>query len=334
MPDAPPPDPVPPGDLAEADAWLRRLTAPELEALQDFCDLLLFSLPELGASRQAYVEQLADPAAGTLAKVWAGLLNGLARRAGRPLVSVLTSVYRGGAYIEAFLDNLTGQLGFGEDIELIVVDAASPEGEAEAVARRARAHPSIRLLRCERPLGIYAAWNLALAEARGDYLTNANVDDLRREDSIAVQAAALDRWPEVDVVYQDFFYTMDPRLPYAEVAALGWRSALPDALNPEVQMGSNPPHHAPMWRARLHRDLGPFDAGFQSAGDYEFWLRCLAAGRRFRKIADPHAVYFQNPAGLSTRPGSRGHAETRRALRRHGRRLLALHETLALARFP
>lgn len=493
-------------DLAEADAWLYLLTEAELEALLDFCDLLLFSVPDVAASRQAYVELLGDADCSARAKVWAGMLNlharwasgsaepvlrsygrrslgtgrrklqaalerlrgrddaapeqvppvaypepeapadapeaavlaelddrefvlrvheavlgrgcrpsvlraalaelrqgnlardELLRRAlderrtrevveaerrngpggdfhvmgtgqhvtrddwaararelsanpaaasavpaadrthrrprglGRPLVSVLTSLYRGRVHLERFLANMVEQTCFGEDVEVLVVDAASPEGEAEVVERWARQHPSIRLLRCSETIGVYAAWNRALAEARGDYVTNANVDDLRREDSLELQADALSRWPEIDIVYQDFYYTMDPTLSYAEVAAFGYRSRLPDEVDPEILMGLNPPHHAPMWRARLHRDLGPFDDSFRSAGDYEFWVRCLAAGRRFRKIDDPHAVYYQNPTGVSTRPDTRGHHETRRVLRRHGRRLLAVDDALSSAR--
>lgn len=486
----------PPEALAASDSWLCQLTQPELEALLDFCDLLLFSLPDYTVSRRAYLEIVGESAWSTRMKLWAGLVNGHARsaccspvpvlrshaqralgvsrqklllalarlrgqggdgpetvppaaypgpleappdpagwaalearefvcrvheavlgracrpaqlrealvelqadpaargafvqralaerrsreaaeaarragngaafhvmgtgqyvteeawhararqleanpasaapvpaadlrpcpprRLGRPCISVITSLYRGGAHIERFLANMVAQTAFGEDVEVLIVDAASPEGEASVIERWARGHPSIRLLRCHETIGIYAAWNLAIAEARGDYLTNANVDDLRREDSLALQAAALDRWPEVDVVYQDFYYTMDPSLSYAQVAAFGYRSTLPDDIDADTLMRMNPPHHAPMWRARLHRELGPFDETFRSAGDYEFWMRCLAAGRRFRKLAEPHAVYYQNPAGVSTRPSTRGHAETRRVLRRHGRRLLEL----------
>ena len=240
---------------------------------------------------------------------------------GRPLVSVLTSLYRGGAHIDRFLANILSQT-CAADIELIIIDAASPDAEAEVIGRWARRFPQIRYTRCNERIGIYAAWNLAISQARGEFLTNANVDDLRRSDSLECQLEALRQRPDVDVVYQDFYYTMDPELSYAEVAAHGYLSRLPSAIDAEVLMSCNPPHHAPMWRRRLHDELGPFDTSLRSAGDYDFWVRCLAAGKRFVKADEPTAVYYQNPAGVSTRPDTRGHAESRLVLRRHGRRLL------------
>jgi hypothetical protein len=78
-----------------------------------------------------------------------------------------------------------------------------------------------------------------------------------------------------------------------------------------------------MWRRRLHDTLGPFDARFRSAGDYDFWLRCMAAGKVFYKLNDPHVVYYQNPKGLSTRPDSRGVVEARELSKRYARQLTA-----------
>ena len=40
------------------------------------------------------------------------------------------------------------------------------------------------------------------------------------------------------------------------------------------------------------------------------WQRCLAAGKRFFKVNEPHAVYFHNPKGLSTRPDGAGRRES------------------------
>ena len=57
--------------------------------------------------------------------------------------------------------------------------------------------------------------------ARGHYLTNTNLDDLRRHDSIALQAALLDKNDDVDVVYQDFYYSLNPHLTLEKIAACG-----------------------------------------------------------------------------------------------------------------
>ena len=50
-------------------------------------------------------------------------------------------------------------------------------------------YPNIVYKRINYRLGIYDAWNVGVGMARGRYLTNTNLDDLRRVDSIALQAA-------------------------------------------------------------------------------------------------------------------------------------------------
>jgi hypothetical protein len=171
-----------------------------------------------------------------------------------------------------------------------------------------------------------------VSAARGEYITNANVDDMRRDDSFELQAATLESLPFVDIVYQDFYYSFDPTLTFEQVAAFGFKSDLPiiDATN---MLQFNSPHNAPMWRKNIHRELGTFDTRFKSAGDYEFWLRCLAAGKQFYKLNDPHVVYFQNPKGLSTSMDSAGRQEARSILRTYGKRLVPRNITMPFPEF-
>ena len=245
-------------------------------------------------------------------------------RVSRPpqvLVSAITSLYKGGRFIEQFMDNITSQEGFDEYCELVIVDAESPDDEAGTIRRYLARHPNINYIRVNHRIGIYDAWNVAAQAARGEYLTNANLDDMRRSDSFLLQAGTLDALPFVDVVYQDLYYTFDPDLPFEAIAAFGHQTDLPVVtLHNMVQFNS--PHNAPMWRKSLHDELGYFDIHFKSAGDYEFWFRCLAAGKSFYKINDPHVVYYQNPEGLSTRPDSRGLFEALEVHKRYCRKLM------------
>lgn len=240
----------------------------------------------------------------------------------RRLVTAIASLYKGGRHIARFLQNITSQTCFADYAELIIIDADSPDGEADVIAPYLQRFRNIRYLRSERRIGIYEAWNLAVAQASGDYLTCTNVDDLRRQDSLELQAAALDNLPFADVVYQDFYYSFDPELDFDSVARFGIRSRLP-LVTPYTLMSCNPPHNAPMWRRRLHDEIGLFDTRYQSAGDYDFWMRCMAAGKTFFKLNDPHVVYYQNPEGLSTRPGTRGFAETKAVHRSHDGKLIS-----------
>jgi hypothetical protein len=182
--------------------------------------------------------------------------------------------------------------------------------------------PNIVYHRAPTRIGIYEAWNLGVQMSRGRYLTNTNLDDLRRSDSFERQAEILEKFPFVDVVYQDFYYSFAGKAPFAKTAAVGFKSQVP-VITPYNLMQSNSPHNAPMWRRTLHDEVGLFDANFRSAGDYDFWLRCVQAGKTFFKVNDPHVVYFVNPEGLSTQPNTRGIDEANRITKRHGHKLLS-----------
>jgi hypothetical protein len=171
-------------------------------------------------------------------------------------------------------------------------------------------------------IGIYDAWNEGVCLARGRYLTNTNLDDLRRADSLEIQSRTLDEHPFVDVTYQDFYYNFDSALDFTEVAAFGFKSDLP-IVTPNNLLCFNSPHNAPMWRASLHAEVGLFDISFKSAGDWEFWLRCVAAGKKFYKVNDPHVVYYRNPEGISTSPETTGLAEGKRVRKLYSRRLVS-----------
>lgn len=238
-------------------------------------------------------------------------------------VSVLCSLWRGGEFIERYMENITSQTIFRDRCELIVIDAASPEGEGEVIERyKARFGDRIVYHRMPYRTGIYAAWNYGVGLARGRYLTNANLDDLRRVDSLERQASALDALSFVDVVYDDHLYFCDPQADYDLIERVGVASELPLVTRNNMFV-MNPPHNGPMWRANLHEKVGFFDESYRSAGDYDFWIRALIDGATFYKLNEPTVGYYFHPEGLSTSSTTgAGILEPRLVLRRHGARLI------------
>jgi hypothetical protein len=221
-----------------------------------------------------------------------------------PLISVVASIFRPGEFLVPYLENMIQQTVFDRAEILCVLVCLSPQ-ELQIAREYSERFPNIRLFEFDDRLPIYAAWNFAVRHAKGTFLTNANVDDRRRPDSFEIQAATLVDRPWADVVYQDVLYTLEAEMPWEEVQQLDFRTDMP-GVTPWSLLGMNLPHNGPMWRRSLHDELGYFDEDFQSAGDYEFWLRCVAADKVFLKVRDAHVSYYVNPNGLSTRPGGAG----------------------------
>jgi glycosyltransferase involved in cell wall biosynthesis len=114
----------------------------------------------------------------------------------RPKVSVLTTLYNKGAFVEEAVRSVLAS-SF-TDFELIVVDDASTDGGAEAVA--AIADPRIKLLRSQRNMGRPKAANRGMEAAQGEYLAVLDADDRMAPDRLAKQVAFLDAHPEVGAV--------------------------------------------------------------------------------------------------------------------------------------
>lgn len=286
----------------------------------------------LGANKFVSVDEWRskDPTVTNFDAAWIGADSKYSRfqlkSSPQILVSAIASLYRGRKYIEKFLDNIVSQSIFESHVELIFVDADSPEGEFEVIEKYMSKFKNIKYHRASSRIGIYDAWNQGISLSEGKYITNVNLDDLRRYDSFEIQAATLDNLDFIDVVYQDVLYTFDADLQYDEVAKYGLRSEVP-IVTPNNILHTNAPHNAPMWRRKVHDDVGFFDTAYKSAGDCDFWIRCAQAGKVFYKINDPHVVYYSNPVGISTRPDTRGFEEWSRISKAHARNLISKHLT-------
>lgn len=109
-----------------------------------------------------------------------------------PAVTVAVVAYRSGATLARCLERLAVQT-FG-DFELVLVDNASPDGEARGVAGIV---PGARLIENAENLGFAAACNQAAREGRGRWLVLLNPDAYPEPDWLAQLMAAAARWPEV-----------------------------------------------------------------------------------------------------------------------------------------
>ena len=217
-----------------------------------------------------------------------------------PKISIITSVYNGDKYIRNFMENITRQTIFESHCELIMINANSPGSEEEVIKEYMERYPSnIRYEKLDKDPGIYAVWNRAIEMSTGEYITNANLDDVRREDCIELQATAMFLNPEVGLVYNDNYQSHEPNLEFGSDKILT-RYISPNSVDLGLMLRGNAPHNSPMWRKEIHNKYGVFDEQYKSAGDWEMWLRGLSQGMKIKKIHLPLGVYYFNPEGIST----------------------------------
>ena len=123
-----------------------------------------------------------------------------------PRFSVVMPLYNKGPHVEAAVRSVLSQTV--APLELIVVDDGSTDGGRERVA--AIAHPAIRLLTRKTPgPGGYAARNLGITDAEGDWIAFLDADDIWLPDHLAVLAAAIKRAPSAGVAATRFDHVFD-----------------------------------------------------------------------------------------------------------------------------
>lgn len=223
-----------------------------------------------------------------------------------PRVSIITSLYKGGEFIQGFMEDITQQTIFS-DCELIIINANSPDNEEVIITSYLQKYENIKYIRLEEDPGLYAVWNLAIKISQAPYITNANVDDRLRFDCYELHANALDAHKEVDLVYSDAYITENPNETF-DTRSSQKRLDIPSFSLKKLK-GQCLPNNHPMWRRSVHENFGFFDETLKIAADWDFWLHIATKGSLFLKIDQPLGLYYNNPKGLSTDSSGAGMKE-------------------------
>jgi glycosyltransferase involved in cell wall biosynthesis len=188
-------------------------------------------------------------------------------------LSAIVSTYKSGAFMDECLRDLTSQT-IGEALEIIIVDAASPENERAVTAEFQKRFSNIRYVRLPERIGIYPAWNLGIHYSSGECITPFSTNDRLRPDAYEIMLRHLKKNPATALVYGDTHLTNLPHQTYAKYAPLRNNS---DFLWPPFnyyQLLFNclvGPH--PVWRRFVHKEVGYFDPRYSAIADQDFWLR-------------------------------------------------------------
>lgn len=114
---------------------------------------------------------------------------------GSPLVTVIVPTYNAEHTLPVALRSLTEQTW--KNLEILVVDDCSTDNTAQIVSDFSKQDARIRLLQAEKNGGPYVARNLALLEAKGDFITTNDADDWSHAQKIEIQVNHLCASPHI-----------------------------------------------------------------------------------------------------------------------------------------
>ncbi|MEI7057908.1 glycosyltransferase [Nocardioides sp. CCNWLW239] len=190
----------------------------------------------------------------------------------RPSVSVVIPCYNYGHYLPQAVAGALAQDGV--DVDVLIVDDASPDGSADVARSLAAADPRVDVLVHERNAGHIQTYNDGLSRVRGDYVTLVSADDVLMPDALARAAGLMEHHPSVGLVY-GYARSFTDELPVGPTRTRTWSVwSGRDWLGTAARQGRcflvSP--EAVMRREALEQTDG-YDPRLPHSGDFDMWLR-------------------------------------------------------------
>lgn len=194
-----------------------------------------------------------------------------------PLVTVITPVFNGEAFLDAALTSALGQ--DYPNYELIVIDDCSTNGSAAIVARHA-GDPRVRVLAMPQNSGVAASRNRALEVARGQYICFHDQDDLWVANKLSLQVAAMREHPELGLLHARYIRIDEqgrsiddhPGLSEADFGAQDAPVKVADVFE-EIFISNDIQPLTSMIPKAVLDEVGHFEPDLPGVDDYELWLR-------------------------------------------------------------
>lgn len=208
----------------------------------------------------------------------------------RPRISVYIASRNYGRFLGEAIESVLRQTV--EDWELLLIDDGSTD-ETDDVINLYRNQPRIRAYRTA-GIGLPAVSNLALREARGDYLIRLDGDDVFDENILLVLATHLDRDPDLALVFPDY-YLVDDR---GEIFAHERRRK----LYAKDHLMDMPPNGAcTMVRRRVLQEVGGYREDLGAQDGLDLWMR-LKDNYKSTNVNLPLFFYRRHGANLTEQP--------------------------------
>lgn len=180
-------------------------------------------------------------------------------------LTVIMTVRNGEPFVREAVQSILTQTY--RDFEFLVVDNGSTDSSIETV--RSFRDPRVRIIRLKRNIGRPQALNLALEEARGDYVAVQDADDVSFPTRLEKQMAYLNEHPEVALLGTWYQFINET----GEVTNL-FRPPVGQKEILDFVAYANPfAHSSVIYRRQLVRVVGAYPTDYVQAHDLFLWLQ-------------------------------------------------------------
>jgi len=207
------------------------------------------------------------------------------------LVSVIISTYNSESFIERKILDLLQQT-IVDQIEIIIINSGSEQNEENIVKKYCEMYSNIRYIKTNNRETIYRAWNRGIRIAKGKYITNANTDDILRNNALEILSNKLDSDIKIGLVYGDQYVAHSTEKSFKDARSL--KRVYKLDYSPFRLLWRNIVGSQPMWRASIHFDDNIwFDEKFEVSGDSEFEFR-VSQKYKLQRVPDVLGIYYKS----------------------------------------
>lgn len=206
----------------------------------------------------------------------------------RPTVSVIMNCHNSDKYLREAIDSVYAQSY--EDFEIVFWDNASTDKSAEIAKSYG---DKLQYFKGGELVPLGEARNLAIAKARGRYVAFLDCDDLWSPDKLSMQIPVVEKDPEVDFIYTNF-YSLDEDSGRKKLVCKGPQPEgyIFDDLLRRYSIGML----TVVIRKEAIDNLDTlFDPKLHLLEDYDFFLRLLFTSKA-AYVDEPLATYRIHPA--------------------------------------
>lgn len=205
-------------------------------------------------------------------------------------ISVVVPVFNGEKTIEETINSILNQTF--QDIEIIVIN----DGSTDATLAIIKKISDSRIKVFSYPnAGLSASRNRGISQAKGEYISFIDADDLWTPDKLESQWQALQSNPQAAVAYSwtDYIDESSKFLKSGRRIKINGDAFSKLLITNFLENGSNP-----LIRQEA-LEIGGFDESLPAAEDKDMWLR-LAADYEFVCVEKPQILYRTSSTSMST----------------------------------
>jgi hypothetical protein len=209
-----------------------------------------------------------------------------------PTVSVIVPCYKLGQHVTACVTSLLRNVVV--DLDILVIDDASPDDSWSVVQTLPRLDPRIRVTRNEKNLGLIGTANKGLAQAEGDYVVLLSADDAHADGWLDRAVALLEARPTALLAYGP------TRRFIGDLPTLHRKRELQAVLHPghdwirQVCQATVSPMLSPevVVRNSAQQEVGGYRSELPQSSDQEMWMRLASIGDVLQ-VKGPVAAFYR-----------------------------------------